>query len=168
MILYKLKATGFMLLAITLTVLLGWQTWRLHTAQIELADTLVTLATEHATAANALTVAQGEHREKEQFLNTSAAQTRKTTNEKLLVLATQHNSLLERVHLAEARASDPSHSQVSTTSSDGSVASVGDGPELLGSLGAADVEEATRADTIRVHLKACYADYNRAAEALSK
>lgn len=168
MFLDKLKAYGLMVLAIALAVLLGLQTWRLHTAQITLADNLVSIANVRTKAATDLATAQSEHRETEQALNISAAQTRKTTDDQVLVLNSQRTSLLDRVRLAEARAATTKLPQIGTSPRDGSVTGRGDGAEFLGSFGTADVEEGTRAETIRLHLKACYTDYSRLAEALKK
>ncbi len=168
MIFDKLKAYGFMALSGVLAVLLGLQTWRLHTAQIDLATNLVAIAGVRTKAATDLAESEKKARETESTLNESAAQTRKETNEKITDLTARSTSLLDRVRIAEARAATTKLSQASTTTSDGSVAGRSDGTELLGSLGTADVEEATRAETIRLHLKACYADYNRVAKALSK
>ena len=168
MIFDKLKAYGFMVLAGALAVLLGLQTWRLHTAQIDLATNLVAIADVRTKAATDLTAAEKKTRDTESTLNQAASDTRKETNEKITVLTTRSSSLLDRVRLAEARAATTKLSQASTTPSDGTVAGRSDGGELLGSFGTEDVAEATRAETIRFHLKACYALYNRSAEALKQ
>lgn len=158
-------ATG---VALILGVGLGVQTWRLHTAYITLAAEQVSIANVRTKAASDLADAQAKHREIEQSLNISASQIRKATDDQILVLNNQRSSLLDRVRLAEARAIAPYMPKASTTPSAGTVAGRSDGTELLGSFGSEDVEEATRAETIRLHLKACYSLYNRSAEALSK
>lgn len=164
----KIIAYGATAIALTLGVGLGVQTWRLHTAHIALAAEQVSISNVRTKAATDLANAQAKHREIEQGLNTSAAQTRKETNDQIRVLSAQRTSLLDRVRLAEARATTSNMSQASATPSNGTVAGRIDGGELLGSFGTEDVEEATRAETIRLHLKACYALYNRSAEALSR
>lgn len=119
--------------------------------------------------ATALAARQGEFRKTEILLNNSAAETRKATNDQDLIRNTQRDVLLKRVRVAEANAATNTLvSQVTTVTGAGPAPTGGDGPDLLGSLGSADVEEANRADTIRLHLKGCYADYNRAKEALSQ
>lgn len=168
MILDKLKAYGFMVLAGALAVLLGLQTWRLHAAQITLADNLVSIANVRTKAANALAAAEKKTRDTESTLNQAASDTRKETNEKITALTTRSSSLLDRVRLAEARAATAKLSQASAVASDGAIAGRSDGGELLRSFGTEDVAEATRAETIRFHLKACYTLYNRSAEALKQ
>ena len=164
----KIFAYGATAIALILGVGLGVQTWRLHTAQITLAAEQVSIANVRTKAATDLAAAEKKTRETESALNQVASDTRKETNEKITVLTARSTSLLDRVRLAEARAATSNMSQASATPSNGTVAGRIDGGELLGSFGTEDVEEATRAETIRLHLKACYALYNRSAEALSK
>src|SRR3990167_558904 len=104
MFLNTLKAYGFMALSIFLASMLGLQTWRLHTAQLEVAAAVSTLADERAVASAALATQQGENRKTEAELNTSAAQTRKATNDQVHSLGPQRDGLLKRVRIAEANA----------------------------------------------------------------
>lgn len=167
MILGQLKAYGWMAAAIALAVLLGTQTWRLHLAQLEVAATTTQLANERAAAAVELAEAQAAARNTETKMNTVAAETRKETHDQVRTLTTQRNALLDRVRRAEARAAAAQLPQASATACSGAPASGDHGSELLATIGTADVEEANRADTLRLHLLACYRQYDAAREALS-
>lgn len=156
-------------LAFVLGSLLVVQTIRLDIAQTEAEDAIEALANETSLAQAALAISNIAAREKEQGLNNSAGATRKETNEKIRTLTAQRDDLLKRVRIAESKAASAAHLSKSNPASCSGTASKGsDGAQLLGSLGSADVEEATRADTIRVQLLACYKHYEDAQKALSK
>lgn len=127
------------------------------------------LANEKATAATALAVSTIAAREKETVLGSKAADTRKETNEQIRNLTAQRDALLKRVLNAELNAAAAGVvSKASSATFPGAVAKGGHGGELLGSLGQADVEEALRADSIRLQLAACYRQYEEARKALSQ
>jgi hypothetical protein len=169
----KLKAYGWQAAALVLAVLLLGQTFRLHTAQLETAHVEAreakaaqAYADERAKAALQFAAKSEANRKAETNLNKQAAATRQKTNEKIAALDARAGDLLERVRRAEARASGADVPGSSPAAGDRQAGPGGDGAELLGSLGTADVQEAKRADTIRLHLAACYADYDRAQAAL--
>ncbi|HNK16095.1 MAG TPA: hypothetical protein PLZ20_16105 [Nitrospira sp.] len=105
-------------------------------------------------------------RSAETELATGAAETRKKTNEKTRTVDARSRDLLEWVRRAEEAKRNLELSRSSSTADAGATPPGDHGTQLLGSLGGADVEEAQRADTIRLHLKACYADYARAEKTL--
>lgn len=148
-----------------LTGLLGVQTWRLHVSQLATAKAVTTLATERAVASEARAIQQSNFRKTEINLGNSAAQTRKATNDQVRSLDVHSASLLQRVRNA-AGAQSGDVSGTAAAPGDGQVVARSPEPELLGQLGEEDVREANRADTIRLHLAACYADYDRAKAAL--
>lgn len=169
MILDKIQKYGFMVLSAALGALLLAQTVRLHGSQLAEAKAITTLANERAES-NATALAKQERvRNAERSLFNDSSESRKQINDQVRVLSARNASLLERVRLAEERSSTGRANLPSTASTTGTgQAGTGDsGAELLGSLGTADVQEASRADLIRLHLASCYRDYDRARETLS-
>lgn len=163
------KAYLGLILSTVFGVLLALQTVRLDGAQTDLAKAKEVLEQEHAVAAAALTVSTIAARETELGLGVSAAATRKETNDQVQALSRQRDDLLQRVRIAESKAATAALvSKATAVAYTGPAARVGDPAELLGTLGSADVEEATRAETIRLHLAACYRQYEQARQALSK
>lgn len=144
---------------------LGIQTFRLQSAKLETAGAVTTLAQERATAAAALAKQTETHRKSEQKLMAGATETRKKINDEINTLNTHNTSLLQRVRNAKATAAACMPAPTAVASNGQTVAGSAQ-PELLGSPGEADVLEASRADTIRLHLEGCYRDYDRAEEAL--
>jgi hypothetical protein len=163
----EIKAYGFMALAGVLTVGLGVQTWRLHGTQLDLATVRLEFSTAKTKAATELAAKEREARETETALRAETQTIKEQTNVQVQTAAAQRDALLRRLRLAQAtRPVD-----VPGTSADpvnGQAAGPGAGGELPGQLGEADVLEAERADTIRLHLASCYRQYDRAQEALSK
>jgi hypothetical protein len=156
--------------ALVLLVLLGLQTWRLQEAQVDLAQLEAAWAKERTAAAAQRAAKQDATRTVEQGLTQSAHKTRRTTNAQVRTLAAQRSRLLERLRLAEANATvavpagdvpGPADAPADRQAPAGSA-----GAGLPAPLGAEDVREAERADVIRLHLVACYRDYDRAAAAL--
>ena len=166
MILDQLKAYGWMVAAIAATSALGVQTVRLHTAQLQKAEAVTTLANERAAASLARAVQIDTFRKSELKLVTGASETRKATHDQVATLNVRSASLLQRVLVAQASRCSPDVPATAPVATPGQVATRGAEAELLGSLGEADVLEATRADTIRLHLEGCYRDYDRAEAAL--
>lgn len=169
----KLKANFWMLAVAVVTTLLLLQSWRLHTSQLETAAVQVTLSTERSAwseertkAATKLATLQGKLRTAEGVLEKQASDNRKATNDKVRDLTVRNDSLLERVRNAERATAASDMSGTITVAGNGQVAGGSAGKELLGWLGEEDVREAQRADVIRLHLAACYADYDRAKAAL--
>lgn len=160
-------------LAVALATVFGGllivQTVRLHGAQLEVAELQVEIESEKATAAHALAVSTIEARETEIALGSKAADTRKETNEQIRNLTAQRDALLKRVLNAELNAAAAGVvSKATSATFPGAVAKGSHGGELLGSLGQEDVEEALRADSIRLQLVACYRQYEAARKALSQ
>lgn len=156
-------------LALVFGLLLMVQTFRLDNAQIELAEFEAEVASEKATAAHTLAVSTIEARETENALGSKASETRKETNDQIRNLMAQRDGLLKRVLNAELdSAAAAVVSKAATATFPGAVATGSTGGELLGSLGQEDVEEALRADTIRLQLVACYRQYEEARKALSQ
>lgn len=166
MILDKLKAYGFLALSIALGVLLSIQTVRLMSTELELAHARTEFAQVQKEAALNLAAATAKARRAEAELQAFSTETRKKTNAQVQALSTQRDALLARLRLAEARAASPHVSGSGAAAGSGGTGSGSAGGELLGTLGEADVREAERADTLRFHLAACYAQYHRAQEAL--
>jgi hypothetical protein len=145
------------------------QTVRLHDAQLDAAKVRTELANQKAQASNSLTISTIEARETEIVLGSKAADTRKETNEQIRNLTVQRDALLRRVLNSELNAASVAVvPKATTTPIVGKAAQGSDGRELLGSLGQEDVEEALRADTIRLQLAACYRQYDEAKKALSQ
>ena len=107
-------------------------------------------------------------RDTEQTLNNNSNNTKSQTNEKVRIVIRDSAELLERVRLAEERLLHSPVSETSAVTSVGDASRVSDEGELLNQLGTKDVQEATRADTIRLHLESCYNQYNRAKAELEK
>lgn len=166
MILDKLKAYGWMAAAIIAASALGVQTVRLHTAQLQKAVAISTLANERAVAADARATQINNFRKSELSLVTGASETRKITNDKVSVLNSRSSTLIQRMRSAQAAVEFVDVPSSAPIASDGQAVAAGLAVELFGKLGEADVLEAARADTIRLHLEACYRDYDRAAKAL--
>jgi len=165
----KITSYFWMALAIVASIGLATQTLRLHSAQMAKAEAVVASATDRATASSNLAMGQEKARVTEYTLNTGAAGITKATNVAVQALSTQRDSLLQRVRIAESNAATARLvSQAPSTSSAGRALGGSDGPELLGTLGEADVGEANRGDTIRLHLAACYAKYGEVRKALAQ
>ena len=95
-------------------------------------------------------------------LASAASDTRNQTNVKVQATDNQYNTLLRRLRAAETRARTAEAKTCANVTDHGETP-VGDhGAELPGSIGEEDVQEAKRGDTIRHHLLACYAQYDRA------
>jgi hypothetical protein len=95
---------------------------------------------------------------------------RKQTDEKVHSLIAQRDALLRRLRLAElAQASGGKLPELSCPAPAAALDQVAPGAgatELPRPLGEQDVDEALRADTLRLHLLACYVQYERAEDAL--
>lgn len=143
------------------------QTTRLEVATKSRTQAEDALAADRQAAIKASADGQLKARETEQTLGQSAGETRKQTNDQISLTRVQHDALLERVRVAEARARSRVPSGGPTpVASNGQAAPGSHRPELLGSLGAEDVSEAKRAEDIRLTLLGCYRQYDAAAEAL--
>lgn len=166
MIFDKLKAYGWMAAAIVAASALGVQTVRLHTAQLQRAEAISTLANERATAADARATQIDNFRKSELKLVAGASETRKITHDKVSVINSRSSALIQRMRSAQAAVKFVDVPSSAPVASDGQAVAGSTEPELYGSLGEEDVLEAGRADTIRLHLEACYRDYDRAEAAL--
>ena len=162
----KYLAIASFLVALSLAIV---QTWRLHGAELAKAEAVVALATERREAAVQLAQEQAQVRKTENNLQASAATTREQIHEATQAISSERDAILERVRSAEAR----QRKLLAAVSSATSVASIaeagpqGHGTEVLATIGAADVDEASRADLIRAALLGCYRDYDSARAALA-
>lgn len=166
MIFDKLKAYGFQALSLVLLVLLGIQSFRLSSSELESAAAKAEFAQVQKEQALKLANATAAARSAEAGLQASAAQTRKQTNDQVLSLSSQRDALLERLRLAQARLADPALSGTAAAAGPGEGVPGAAGTLVPAALGAADVREAERAETLRLHLASCYAQYERAQAAL--
>lgn len=125
---------------------------------------------EKAAYASQIVEAQKQLRDIEAQLVQETAEIRKQTDEKVRALVAQRDTLLRRLRLAElAQASGvkpPGLSCASPAAAAGQAAPGAGAAELPRPLGEQDVDEALRADTIRLNLLACYVQYERAEAAL--
>lgn len=168
MILDKIKAYGFMVLSGLLLVLLAVQTMRLASAEIDYEKLNNTLITERALAVKAVADRLEANRTTELDLMGYVANTRKDVTNEVTITTNERDALLKRVRNAEAKARAATVSQVGPATCAREAPPSDLGTEVLATLGEEDVEEANRADTIRVHLIACYKQYDAAREALAK
>jgi len=145
------------------------QTWRLHSAQEDKAEAVVALATERREAAVRLVQEQAQIRKTENALQLSALQTREQVDAAARATAADRTALLERVRLAELRAKRLLTAVSSATAAAGDTEAglIDHSTEVLATIGAADVDEASRADLIRAALLGCYRDYDSARAALA-
>lgn len=163
------KAYLGLVLSLVFGCLLVLQTVRLDLTERNLVRVSDTLDQERALAQAALTVSTIAARETELGLGVSAALTRKETNDQVEALSRQRDDLLKRLRNAESKAATAVVvSKATAVACTGEAPRVGDPAELPATIGRADVEEASRADTIRLHLAACYRQYDEARQALSK
>lgn len=158
----KLKDWIFGIVVVILFLLLMKQTNELHSVD-KARDTAVTeLANYRIEAGKELQKKTDIYRQNEQKLQADASDVRKETNEAIQTVGTHRDVILKRLRTAEANlATARLMSRTSSDSSNGTVASGDTGTGLLATIGAEDVDEATRAETIRLHLKACYARYDQ-------
>ena len=163
------KAFLGLILSLVFGSLLVLQTVRLDMAEHDLEKVTDTLNQERALAQAALTVSTIAARETELGLGVSAASTRKETNDQVEALSRQRDDLLKRLHNSESKAAAAAVVPKATaTTCTGEAPRVSDPAELPATIGREDVEEASRADTIRLHLAACYRQYDEAKKALSQ
>lgn len=103
------------------------------------------------------------NRQAEQHLQAVADEERAKADEQINIASRRADDLISRVRNAEAAAATARLvSSATKTACTGQAAAGGNGAELLGSLGSADVLEAQRADKIRIALGACVAQYDAA------
>lgn len=96
-------------------------------------------------------------------LQSKTVQIEESKNEQITTLSARASVLAGRVRSAEASAATARVvSKTLATAANEQADPVSDGPLVLGSLGVEDVEEAERADKLRVGLLACYAQYDAA------
>ena len=147
----------------------GWTTkgWKVD-SQLEKKDAQIakldqSYEAERRKAQEQLALAVQNNRQAEQHLQAVADEERVKANEQITIASRRADDLLGRVRHAEANAATARLVSAATkTACNGQAAAGGDGAELLGSLGSADVLEAQRADKIRIALGACYAQHDAA------
>lgn len=106
-----------------------------------------------------LAKAQAETLKAQQQIQKSTEAIRKETNAQIKNITVQRDALLARVRNAE-QAADAGMSEASSDSSLGRITLGEIEPEFLATIGTEDVEEAGRADEIRLQLISCYREYN--------
>ena len=174
MILDKLKANLFWIYVISMLVgalasfgFAGYQMWQMQKLRAAGAEERQKWAEERAKQSQDLAKAQAAARSAEAGLQAGAAEIRKETNDQVRSLAAHRDALVRRLRVAESNlATARLVSETTAAARAGQAAGGGGRPELPASIGEADVAEAERADVIRLHLAACYAQYDRAQEAL--
>lgn len=166
MFLDKLKAYGASVLAVAFLGLLLVQTYRLYTTQLELVTVREEWSGERAAAAAALAAKAAQARATEQTLQAVADQTRKEKQDEITALAAHRDALLKR--LRSLQSSGTRLPGTSPATSTGTVAAGSDDTRIPAEIGEQDVEEAMRADTIRISLLACYRQYAAARKALNQ
>jgi hypothetical protein len=164
-----IKAYFYQGLCVILGLLLGIQSYRVATAQAAEWKAKNTLSTAQATVAANLALGESKNRKTEGDLVAKAADTRKDTNEKTTVVYRDSDALLKRLRIAESNlATERLMSKAGTIGSNGQASTGSNGGEVPTEIGEEDVQEAKRADLIRIGLTACYKQYDEAREALSK
>lgn len=152
--------------ALALGVLLGVQTWRLHTEQLAYQKLVASHAAQMADQQRQLAEATASARATEQNLITQAEQAEKVKNDQIATLAIDANRLRRRLRDAAATSA-----LVSATASASSPAGAFDGSDraiVSEQAGLNLVSEAERADKLRVALAACTSQYNAARDALAE
>lgn len=147
---------------VVLLVLLGVSMYRTNLALAKAEQELSEYISE---AKDKLIKQQEAARATEQSLNEQASEARKKANDEINTLVTHRTLLLNRLRDYKGYSSDLS--EATTTTSDGRIAVTDAGASVLGTIGEEDVEEALRADTIRLQLISCYRQYNQARKALN-
>lgn len=145
-------------------IIKGWQVDSLvERKNAEIASIHQKYDKERLHAQEQLNLAMQNNRQAEQHLQAVADQERIKANEQINTASRRADSLAIRVRSAEAAAATSRLvSSTTQTSCVGQAAARSDVSELLNSLGIEDVQEAERADKIRIALGACYARYDAA------
>ncbi len=147
-----------------LAVLLGLQTWRLHTEQLAHRDLQVQHASQVAEQQRQLAEAIARARNTEQHLITQAAQTEEQKNAEIATARATADTLRRRLRDAAATASLVS--ATAATAAPAGAAAGSDRAEFLAAAGDDLVSEAERADQLRAALAQCTRQYNAARAAL--
>lgn len=109
-----------------------------------------------------------DFRQREAGLNQKIATQKETADETIASLRSRADALVVSLRNAKReRDSAPAVPTASAVAPDVQAVAGGDGPLVPAEIGEPDVAEALRADTIRVELLRCYAQYDAAAEALA-
>jgi 2-methylaconitate cis-trans-isomerase PrpF len=163
-----IKAATAVLVVVMTAAAIGIPTWRLQQEREAHAITKLEFETLRAESAQRIADAEAAARAAESKLRSSTHQIREKTNAQVRDLAVERDALAQRLRVAEARlaAASGAVSGSPGAPADGASASGGDGAELPAPIGAADVDEAYRADVIRLNLLACYEQYEQARKTL--
>jgi hypothetical protein len=162
------KAFVWLVMAVLMGLVSVFQTYRLGAAKDAAAQATLELSEARRVAQEELAKAQSQVRKVEEDLQTKAAEVRKETHDQISALGAQRDALLVRVRRAEAATTAPVRMpEASSFTCTGTLAPGDSGAELLGSIGQEDVEEASRADLLRIHLKSCYEHYENARKLLN-
>lgn len=147
-----------------LAVLLGLQTWRLHTEQLAHRDLQVQHASQVVEQQRQLAEAHARARNTEQHLVTQAAKSEELKNAEITAARATADTLRSR--LRDAAATSALVSATAPATCLAGAAARGDAAELPAAPRFDLVSEAERADQLRAALAACVGQYNAAREAL--
>ncbi len=150
-----------------LTIDLGSVKLELEKAKVAMAEQEAAYESARANAAETLAAAQARARQAEQDTIKVAATIREESNAQILAANAVADSLRERVRNARAEAFTRTYSAAvmprsTTVAAAPETPVVSDEPVVLGTIGEQDVDEAERAETIRVELLGCYRQYDEA------
>lgn len=150
------------LLVTTLTATTGIQAVRISGLKADIATEQNAHSNTKLQYADAARKAEAEARQKEADLNEAIAQQRKAKDNEIASLRIAVRNLRDSVSYLPAR---PSGDSGAATASFGPAAPGGAGPILYRDTAEALIDEAERADVIRINLKACYAAWDKARHA---
>lgn len=131
----------------------------------DLADLKTAYSRANSDAQIALSAKAAEYRDREQKLHDVATTERKIYEKKLTAATATADALrLRLVDTAFGTVHTPTAAEVATAASDGAAPGGGDGAELRRPFGL--VDEALRAEKVRLGLLGCYRQYDEATSAL--
>ncbi|HEV6964631.1 MAG TPA: hypothetical protein VK305_04385 [Roseateles sp.] len=145
---------------IVLAALLGWQTVRLSDEQAAHAKTHLACEAGKRQAADQLAALTADARRKENDLRAAADNTRRKSDEAIAAIARQRDAIAQRLR-NQAKPAAAQLPGAPAPAGAEEVAPRGDGPELPGPI-RAGLDEAARAEVIRVELLGCYEAYDAA------
>ena len=165
----KIRSVVLLVLAIGILCLASYVIWNFIQVHKELASAKKELANYRQAAITQSLIKQTETRDKEYALAWESAQRRTQTNEATKALHDHVAVLQQRLRNAEARSITVVRVPVTPTiTGPSTIARQPDQPVVLATIGSEDVDEAHRADTIRIEYLACKSQYDAVREELSK
>lgn len=170
MITDKLKATACAVIAVLCMLITLYQTSRLVSIKTEFQKAQLEWQTERTELATQLAKEQAKVRTAEQKLQTDVDNARKETRDEINKLNTDRDALIKRLRQSQRGIiiGSAGVSGSAQAAGDGKAAGLDVATELLATLGEEDVDEASRADTIRIALNACYRQYEAARAVINR